>query len=110
MSKEMSLKEKIENLLAPIDKRLDKIMQRPSSRGIVHTIDIKCPHCGGQSMYQEWVESYKGSLGIKRYGQIFCQDCDKHTKIYSERTPLETKEECVHEWKHTIRGVDICKK
>lgn len=110
MSEKMSLKEKTENLLAPVDKRLDKIMQHPRPRGIVHTIPIKCPHCGGQSMYQEWVESYKGSLGIKRYGQIFCQDCDNHTKIYSERTPLETKEECVHEWKHTIGEVDICKK
>lgn len=68
------------------------------NRGIIHAISQKCELCGGRAMYQEWIEPNMGGE-YKRYGVIFCQDCDHQTKIHSERTPNETINECLHEWK-----------
>ena len=50
-------------------------------------------------MIQEWLEPTIGGGTYKRYCVIFCQDCDNKTKIYSERTPEESRRECLLEWK-----------
>lgn len=77
------------------------IIKTAVNRGVVHSIAIGCSRCGGKAMYQEWIEpaSNKRDFSYKRYGVIFCQECDNKTKIHSERTPEETKNECIHEWK-----------
>ena len=77
------------------------IIKTAVNRGVVHSIAIGCSRCGGKAMYQEWIEpaSNKRDFSYKRYGVIFCQECDNKTKIHSERTPEETKNECIHERK-----------
>lgn len=77
------------------------IIKTAVNRGVIHPIAIGCSRCGGKAMYQEWIEpaSNKRDFSYKRYGVIFCQECDNKTKIHSERTPEETKNECIHEWK-----------
>ena len=65
--------------------------------GGVSPVSIPCAKCGGKAMYQEWADTdLNGKL--KRYGVIFCQDCDNKTKIHSDRTAKETKSECEYEW------------
>lgn len=47
---------------------------------------------------QEWIES--DSFGnFKRYCQIFCENGDCETRIYSGRTPRESRESTLNEWK-----------
>lgn len=55
-------------------------------------------------MYQEWAEPDNTSR-IKRYGIIFCQNCDNKTKIHSERTAQETKTECEYEWRRRNQSI-----
>lgn len=73
-------------------------IQPSHSKGIISPVSIPCS-CGGHAMYQEWIESLSKLGDYKRYGIIFCQECSKKTRIHSERTPIETKNECIFEWK-----------
>lgn len=80
-----------------------------TTRGVIHSIKEHCARCGGQAMYQEWAEpDCYGNL--KRYGIIFCQNCDNKTKIHSERTAQETKVECEYEWKKRNQSIRNQKK
>lgn len=47
---------------------------------------------------QEWIEpDFFGNF--KRYCQIFCENGDYQTRIYSERTARESRESALNEWK-----------
>lgn len=47
---------------------------------------------------QEWLEEV-GVGNYKRYCQIFCDNGDYQTRIYSERTARESRESALNEWK-----------
>lgn len=73
-----------------------KIKQRPN-RGAISIINIPCK-CGGTAKLQEWIEpDFFGNF--KRYCQIFCENGDYQTRIYSERTARESRESALNEWK-----------
>ena len=75
-----------------------------ANRGIIKPVSIKCEVCGGQAMYQEWIEPGMDN-NYHRYGIIFCQKCEHKTKIHKERTPVETKNECLFEWKQRNEAI-----
>lgn len=66
-------------------------------RGVITPVSIRCERCGGQAMYQEWIEASDNLM--QRFGIIFCQDCDLKSRLHSERTPRETKQEALNDWK-----------
>lgn len=73
-----------------------RIKQRPN-RGAISLIDIPCK-CGGTAKLQEWIKpDIFGNF--KRYCQIFCENGDYQTRIYSERTARESRESALNEWK-----------
>ena len=80
-----------------------------TTRGIIHSTKEPCAICGGRSMYQEWAEP-DNTGRLKRYGIIFCQNCDNKTKIHSERTAQETKNECEYEWRRRNQSIRNQKK
>lgn len=66
-------------------------------KGIATPLSLKCD-CGGQAYYREWLEP-ESFGGMKRCGVGYCEQCGNSTKIHSERTPRETKQEVEFEWK-----------
>lgn len=65
-------------------------------RGSVSPVKTPCK-CGGIGMLQQWIESdSKGNS--KPYAMVFCQECECKTKIYSERTLNESRQEALNEW------------
>ena len=68
-----------------------------ASRGVLSPVDIKCERCGGTAMYQEWIESSANLM--QRFGIVFCQNCDMKSRLHSERTARETKQEALNDWK-----------
>ena len=73
-----------------------RIKQRPN-RGVISLIGIPCK-CGGTAKMQEWIEEVD-SEKYRRYCQIFCENGDCETRIYSGRTPRESRESALNEWK-----------
>lgn len=72
-------------------------MKRIANRGIISPVKTPCK-CGSIAMLQEWIESdSKGNS--KRFAVVFCQECERKTKIYSERTARESRQEALNEWK-----------
>lgn len=61
-------------------------------RGSVSPVKTPCK-CGGTGMLQQWIES-----DSKLYAMVFCQECECKTKIYSERTLNESRQEALNEW------------
>ena len=72
------------------------IKHRIANTGTITPVETPC-RCGGIGMLQEWGE--RDSRGNpKRFAVVFCQDCERKTKIYSERTFKESKQEALLEW------------
>ena len=79
-----------------------RIKQRPN-RGVISLIDIPCK-CGGIAKMQEWIEP--DSFGnFKRYCQIFCENGDCDTQLYSERTPRVSRVSALTEWKCSMANM-----
>ena len=68
------------------------------NRGIISVVKIPCS-CGGIGKMQEWIEEVDFGK-YKRYCQIFCENGDCETQIYSGRTARESRESALYEWKY----------
>lgn len=68
------------------------------TKGVASPLTQKCG-CGGQAYYREWLEPELFGK-IKRCGIGYCEVCGNSTKIHSERTPHETKQEVIFEWRN----------
>lgn len=64
--------------------------------GQISSTNIPC-RCGAVGMLQEWVED-NGINGVSRYAMVFCQECNAKSKIHSERTYRETRQEAIFDW------------
>lgn len=72
------------------------IKNRIANSGTMTPVEMACK-CGGIGMLQEWGES--DSMGnSKRFAVVFCKECERKTKIYSERTARESRQEALNEW------------
>lgn len=65
-------------------------------RGSVSPVKTPCK-CGGIGMLQQWIES-DSTGNSKLYAMVFWQECECKTKIYSERTLNESRQEALNEW------------
>lgn len=65
-------------------------------RGSISPVKTPCK-CGGAGMLQQWIES-ESKGNSKLYAMVFCQECERKTKIYSERTLNESRQEALNEW------------
>lgn len=73
-----------------------KFKPKIQHRGSISPVKTPCK-CGGTGMLQQWIESdSKGNS--KLYAMVFCQECERKTKIYSERTLNESRQEALNEW------------
>ena len=64
--------------------------------GIISPVKTPC-RCGGNAVLQEWGEMLSKGI-FKRYAVVFCRECERKTKIYSERTANESRQEALREW------------
>ena len=71
-------------------------MRRIANMGIISPVKTPCK-CGGNAVLQEWGETLSKGI-FKRYAVVFCRECERKTKIYSERTANESRQEALNEW------------
>lgn len=81
--------------------RINRAKKVSLTQGVITLAPHKC-ECGGYGKIQEWLEPDNAG-NFKRYCKVFCDSCDKCTRIYCERTARESRECALREWDFVIK-------